>query len=739
MLTEAPERTVQSSGIGETHTSVIHATPEMFEILSNQLYTDKPAAVVRELLCNAIDAHLEADTDAPIEVHLPTLLEPHFEIRDYGIGIDPADVPDRMMSFGGGDKGSKADLIGAFGLGMKSPWSLTDQFTIETRWYGRRVLFSAYIQPDGRPGCAQLTEAETDESNGVTVYVPLDQATARDPSFANMLGHIYRRSPVPIHVTPGEHWTAPEERRPTYVIDSVNEHCARLEVTRNAQAGQTGLIVTMGPVPYTLSTPRLRELVRERVGEDHRAFQLFNKLWPMARYELHMHLGSVQVTASREQISEDDQTRGRILQALVDGLDQLYARLEAQLNEAETLREWLNAQDLIAFGQGLMPPNSEWLAYLNGQAKTLRLDQIFGPNARFRTLAEHAPVYKKRYRSANDRRFIGPQDLDTAAVLVTPKMNGFSQYLREQHDWHQHQMALVVKGNADEIRAHLRSLGFQTPVREIPANQRRSSGNRQRASLGAAQYTVQLLVNDGRGFRRLKQTADDIRDDYANDTVLLTSEPFQIPGLYDRLCREGLMYPANNRRIAIVHVPKHHNRVRRTLLDELGAIDSRSVDQELIKRLAYDDLQVVRKAGRLIARRRIREALEKREVRPGSNDQLIEGLLTSLARVSGNAIVLNHDWQAAIGLYRQVREEPAKEKLCADLINDLPHGDQLHEEAADHARRLLRRMWPRIAERTWRIRHINRFIPGIRHLFDNRWLSHEIDAIARMIAEMKEK
>ena len=65
-------------------------------------YSNPALAVVREISANAIDANLEAGTTRPIEIKLPTALNPSFEVRDFGGGLSqeeiqartPDDIPD---------------------------------------------------------------------------------------------------------------------------------------------------------------------------------------------------------------------------------------------------------------------------------------------------------------------------------------------------------------------------------------------------------------------------------------------------------------------------------------------------------------------------------------------------------------------------------------------------------------------------------------------------------------------
>ena len=65
----------------------------IFNVLRNQLYSDKVLAVVREYSCNAVDAHVAAGKpDTPIKVTLPNRLNPNLLIRDYGDALSDEDI-----------------------------------------------------------------------------------------------------------------------------------------------------------------------------------------------------------------------------------------------------------------------------------------------------------------------------------------------------------------------------------------------------------------------------------------------------------------------------------------------------------------------------------------------------------------------------------------------------------------------------------------------------------------------
>ena len=63
----------------------LEASPELMNLLSGSLYKNPTYAMVREVMCNAHDAHIEAGIpDTPIMVSLD---DEYLTIRDFGHGI----------------------------------------------------------------------------------------------------------------------------------------------------------------------------------------------------------------------------------------------------------------------------------------------------------------------------------------------------------------------------------------------------------------------------------------------------------------------------------------------------------------------------------------------------------------------------------------------------------------------------------------------------------------------------
>lgn len=145
-----------------------------FDILSSALYKNKPLAIIRELSCNAYDAHVAAGKkDTPIHVHLPTQLEPFLSIRDEGTGMAEADIMSLYSTYFASTKTASNDFVGAFGLGSKSPFSYVDSFTVTSIFNGRKSIYSAFKNDKGVPSIAKLHDENTNSPNGVEVNVPV--------------------------------------------------------------------------------------------------------------------------------------------------------------------------------------------------------------------------------------------------------------------------------------------------------------------------------------------------------------------------------------------------------------------------------------------------------------------------------------------------------------------------------------------------------------------------------------
>ena len=158
------------SNVASTGEFRIRNSAKAFKILSDGLYSNKIRAIIRELSCNAVDSHVGAGkADVPFEVHLPSVLEPWFSVRDFGMGLDGKQIVEVYTTYFESTKTDSNDYIGALGLGSKSPFSYTENFTVTAVKNGIQRIYSAFINDMGVPSIAEMSEELTTDGNGVEV------------------------------------------------------------------------------------------------------------------------------------------------------------------------------------------------------------------------------------------------------------------------------------------------------------------------------------------------------------------------------------------------------------------------------------------------------------------------------------------------------------------------------------------------------------------------------------------
>ena len=135
--------TVERSGQFEESNFSIEASAKAFFILSDGLYSNKIKAVIRELSTNAYDSHVDAGCpETPFEVHLPTQMEPHFHVRDFGVGLSHEDCMKLYTTYFYSNKTDRNDSVGCLGLGSKSPFAYVDSFTVESYYEGTYRVYT---------------------------------------------------------------------------------------------------------------------------------------------------------------------------------------------------------------------------------------------------------------------------------------------------------------------------------------------------------------------------------------------------------------------------------------------------------------------------------------------------------------------------------------------------------------------------------------------------------------------
>ena len=306
---------VETFGVDNQTAFSIEAHSISFRILSDQLYSDKILAVVRELACNAFDAHVDAGKkDVPFRVHMPNTLEPWFAVRDWGIGLSDDDVKHLYTTYFGSTKRGSNDKVGCLGLGSKSPFAYTESFTVTSWFDGMKRTYTAFIGEEGIPMITQMGEEPTDEVNGLEVSLSVKPTNFSD--FAEKAKTALSRfDPAPEVVGCSDFDLDSVE----YWIEGEGWAIRKDESSYGYRNRHTAVAV-QGSVAYPIDVCALKDLTSEQ-----------KKLLDLP-IDIHFELGELGVTPSRESLSYSDGTKGTIdtIGNIQERLDKVFAELPSK-------------------------------------------------------------------------------------------------------------------------------------------------------------------------------------------------------------------------------------------------------------------------------------------------------------------------------------------------------------------------------------------------------------------------
>ena len=327
-IAKSSGQTAQSSS-SDTHQFKISANGTAFQILSSGLYSNKHAAVLRELGCNAADAHVAAGIPTtPIVVTLPTETSRDLVIRDFGLGLSHEQVLSLYTTYFSSDKRDSNAFVGGLGLGSKSPFAYTNSFTVTSVHGGLKQIYSCNIGADGAPTVTRLSKDETSEASGIEVRLltkPQDQ-------------HLFHREAQNVF-----QWfeTAPVFNVP---VEFVKPKAIVLDTPAYGIGSGYGFyqLVKMGNVTYPL---QLGELDLPGDG-------LWSQLISRIPLVLKAPIGHLQVAASREALQYDPTTKKHLVQLYQQAYNDMARRIVSAMNDPVhttvwaqecAVQEWLRA------------------------------------------------------------------------------------------------------------------------------------------------------------------------------------------------------------------------------------------------------------------------------------------------------------------------------------------------------------------------------------------------------------
>lgn len=168
-ITRHVESTIQGDDV---RMGIAEGAEEFVVSMLTDLYEHPTYAIVREYSTNARDAHVEAGIDRPIEITLPTEMEPYLKIRDHGVGMDDERIKKNYAQYGGSTKRDSDELQGFLGVGCKAALTYTEMFTVVSVRDGEKIIATVERLNEGDlPTLRIISKEPTDDENGTEVQI----------------------------------------------------------------------------------------------------------------------------------------------------------------------------------------------------------------------------------------------------------------------------------------------------------------------------------------------------------------------------------------------------------------------------------------------------------------------------------------------------------------------------------------------------------------------------------------
>ena len=358
----------QVMGVQHTQSFQMQMNAKMFSILTDKLYQNKEGAVIRELSANARDAHVAAGkAELPFHITLPTWISTEFQIRDFGTGIDPEDFYDVYTNLGHSTKDHEDLSIGAYGLGSKTPFAITDQYTIRNFWNGTVYVYTAF-KDEGMPTVSLIGSEPTTESDGLEITVDIT-SNGNVSSFrrecAKQLAY-FDVKPL-IYNCDDFEWNEIPELHMGYDVKSGHYY--------------SNITIVMGGIPYTSSTDNFPDDVREA----------------LKRIELTLvaKLGEVDIPPSRESIEFTPKSikfvSDKLHEIKEDYIFDFQYRVEQAANEVELVHVLKNR---ITDWIGIKDFETNLYSYKDDMLTGVQLIDITDGQIGGITVKEHRSYYK---------------------------------------------------------------------------------------------------------------------------------------------------------------------------------------------------------------------------------------------------------------------------------------------------------------------------------------------------------
>lgn len=346
-------------------------------ILRDTLYSDKILAVLREYAANAWDANrMVGRGHVPIEIHLPTVMDPVLRISDSGPGISEADVFGIFAKYGSSTKRNDDVAVGMLGIGSKSGFAYADTFNIISKNGGQKKVYVAALDESDKGIINLLHTEDCGEETGLTIEIAIAASDINEVTKKAQLLYTFF-DPVPTINTPLPTWAADklkaakfgvlfDSERTNHSYDSspmwIDEEDGTLQFGHGAWFAQMGCII------YPIELEQITGEYKNRIPS------YISHLSGIVKFDI----GELAISASREGLRYTEATKKALATKLDEMVSEFVLRILTEAANGST-SPWDKKVRCKILAKMQLPIPKEWEPFVKEYV------QLFTESSRPRT------------------------------------------------------------------------------------------------------------------------------------------------------------------------------------------------------------------------------------------------------------------------------------------------------------------------------------------------------------------
>lgn len=328
------EHSFRTKAVSIKEKNLIH----LASLFSDDIYSNKPLALIREYSVNSYDANVAAGKkDVPIQISLPSKFNPQLKIRDFGYGLTQEEMDDIYASIGESTKRDSNTEVGCFGLGCKAGYSYGSRsFIVNSFNKGVKTTYNCVKSLVNFADIITLGSEASTEPSGleIIINVQIDDIDM----FRNEAIKFFKYWDVMPNI---EGFTADdyEKIRGNQSIELSGTNWSIIKDTTDSLYYRTSRnsVAIMGNIAYPINWDSIKgfnEFITNRGMNNEYSLKSFIK---NNNFVFRFNIGEVKMSPNREALQYTDLTNNALLQKLNVMMDEVSVMSQIKINNAKNL------------------------------------------------------------------------------------------------------------------------------------------------------------------------------------------------------------------------------------------------------------------------------------------------------------------------------------------------------------------------------------------------------------------